>query len=93
MILLTTSIALPMVVAAGFDPIWFGVFIVLMTELSTLSPPVGFNLFVLQLMTGRDQMYVARATLPFFFLLVAAVAILAAFPEIVTWLPKKVMAK
>jgi len=93
MILLTTSIALPMVIAAGFDPIWFGVFIVIMTELSTLSPPVGFNLFVLQLMTGRDQMYVARATLPFFFLLVAAVAILAVFPEIVTWLPKKVMTK
>ena len=93
MILLTTSIALPMVVAAGFDPIWFGVFIVIMTELSTLSPPVGFNLFVLQLMTGRDQMYVARATLPFFFLLVLAVVILAVFPEIVTWLPKKVMTK
>jgi tripartite ATP-independent transporter DctM subunit len=93
MILLTTSIALPMVVAAGFDPLWFGVFIVIMTELSTLSPPVGFNLFVLQLMTGRDAMYVARATLPFFFLLVLAVAILAIFPEIVTWLPKKVMTK
>ena len=93
MILLTTSIALPMVVAAGFDPLWFGVFIVIMTELSTISPPVGFNLFVLQLMTGRDQMYVARATLPFFFLLVLAVVILAVFPEIVTWLPKVVMSK
>jgi len=93
MILLTTSIALPMVVAAGFDPLWFGVFIVIMTELSTISPPVGFNLFVLQLMTGRDQMYVARATLPFFFLLVLAVVILAVFPQIVTWLPKVVMTK
>lgn len=93
MILLTTSVALPIVVAAGFDPLWFGVFIVIMTELSTLSPPVGFNLFVLQLMTGRDEMYVARATMPFFFLLVLAVAVLAAFPEIVTWLPKAVMAK
>ncbi|HEX6691634.1 MAG TPA: TRAP transporter large permease subunit [Burkholderiales bacterium] len=93
MILLTTSIALPMVVAAGFDPLWFGIFIVIMTELSTLSPPVGFNLFVLQLMTGRDQLYVTRATIPFFLLLVVAVAILAVFPEIVTWLPKKVMAR
>jgi C4-dicarboxylate transporter, DctM subunit len=93
MILLTTSIALPIVVAAGFNPLWFGVFIVIMTELSTLSPPVGFNLFVLQMMTGRDAMYVTRATLPFFFLLVVAVAILAAFPEIVTWLPAKVMAR
>src|SRR5688572_9404405 len=93
MIMLTTSIALPMVVADGFDPLWFGVFIVIMTELSTISPPVGLNLFVLQLMTGRDQMYVARATLPFVFLLVLAVVILAIFPEIVTWLPKKVMTK
>ena len=93
MILLTTSIALPMVVAAGFDPIWFGIFIVLMTELSTLSPPVGFNLFVLQLMTGRDGMYVTKATMPFFFLLVLSVAILAVFPEIVTWLPHKVLSK
>ena len=66
---------------------------VIMTELSTLSPPVGFNLFVLQMMTGRDGMYVTRATMPFFFLLVVAVAILAVFPEIVTWLPKKVMAR
>jgi TRAP-type C4-dicarboxylate transport system permease large subunit len=71
----------------------FGVFIVIRTELSTLSPPVGFNLFVLQLMTGRDQMYVARATTPFFLLLVAAVAILAVFPEIVTWLPHKILSK
>jgi tripartite ATP-independent transporter DctM subunit len=93
MILLTTSIALPLIVTAGFDPLWFGVFIVIMTELSTLSPPVGFNLFVLQLMTGRDQMYVARATTPFFLLLVAAVAILAVFPEIVTWLPHKILSK
>ena len=93
MILLTTSIALPIVVAAGFNPLWFGVFIVIMTELSTLSPPVGFNLFVLQMMTGRDAMYVTRATMPFFILLVVAVAILAAFPEIVTWLPQKVMAR
>ncbi|HWI39080.1 MAG TPA: TRAP transporter large permease subunit [Burkholderiales bacterium] len=93
MILLTTSIALPMIVGAGFDPLWFGVFIVVMTELSTLSPPVGFNLFVLQLMTGRDQMYVARATTPFFLLLVAAVAIMAVFPEIVTWLPHKILSR
>jgi tripartite ATP-independent transporter DctM subunit len=93
MILLTTAITLPLVVAAGFDPIWFGIFIVIMTELATLSPPVGFNLFVLQLMTGRDGMYVTRATMPFFFLLVLAVAILAVFPEIVTWLPKKVLTK
>jgi tripartite ATP-independent transporter DctM subunit len=93
MILLTTSIVLPMVAAAGFDPIWFGIFIVLMTEIATLSPPVGFNLFVLQAMTGKDSMEIARATLPFFVLLVVAVAILAVFPQMVTWLPQKVLAR
>jgi tripartite ATP-independent transporter DctM subunit len=93
MILLTTSIVLPMVLAAGFDPIWFGIFIVVMTELSTLSPPVGFNLFVLQAMTGKDSMYIARSTTPFFILLVVAVVIMAVFPQIVTWLPQKVLAK
>ena len=93
MILLTTSIVLPMVASAGFDPVWFGIFIVLMTELATLSPPVGFNLFVLQAMTGKDSMTIARATLPFFVLLVVAVAILAVFPGIVTWLPQKVLAR
>jgi TRAP-type C4-dicarboxylate transport system permease large subunit len=93
MILLTTSIVLPMVLTAGFDPLWFGIFIVVMTELSTLSPPVGFNLFVLQAMTGKDSMYIARSTLPFFILLIVAVVIMAVFPQIVTWLPQKVLAK
>jgi C4-dicarboxylate transporter, DctM subunit len=93
MILLTTSVALPMVQAAGFDPIWFGVFIVVMTELSTLSPPVGFNLFVVQVMSGRDSNFVALATLPFFILLIVAVGIMAIVPEIVTWLPTQVMRK
>jgi TRAP-type C4-dicarboxylate transport system permease large subunit len=64
-----------------------------MTELSTLSPPVGFNLFVLQAMTGKDSMYIARSTLPFFILLIVAVVIMAVFPQIVTWLPQKVLAK
>ncbi len=91
MILLTTSVALPMVVAAGFDPIWFGVFIVIMTELAALSPPVGFNLFVLQIMTRRDIGFVALASFPFFLILVFSVAIFVAFPEIILWLPKRVM--
>jgi TRAP-type C4-dicarboxylate transport system permease large subunit len=93
MVVLTMGVILPTVQKAGIDPLWFGIFIVIVVEMAQITPPVGFNLFVLQLMTGRDQMYVARATLPFFFLLVAAVAILAVFPEIVTWLPKKVMTK
>jgi tripartite ATP-independent transporter DctM subunit len=93
MILLTTSIALPMVVAAGFDPIWFGVFIVIMTELASLSPPVGFNLSVLQIMTRRDMAYVAWAALPFFIILTLSVALFAVFPEIVTFLPKWIMSR
>jgi tripartite ATP-independent transporter DctM subunit len=93
MILLTTSIALPMIVAAGFDPLWFGVFIIVMTELSSLSPPVGFNLFVMQMISGRGMAYVAWAAMPFFLLLVLSVGIMAAFPEIVTWLPHKVLSR
>lgn len=93
MILLTTAVALPLIQAVGFDAIWFGVFIVIMTELSTLSPPVGFNLFVLQIMTGRDMNYVTWASLPFCLLLLLAVAIIAVFPEVVLWLPTQVMGK
>ncbi len=87
MILLTTTITLPLVVNAGFDPVWFGIFIVLMTEIAALSPPVGFNLFVMQSFTGRSSGYVAWATLPFVLMLVATVAIISVFPITVSWLP------
>ena len=66
MIVLTTSIVLPMVEKAGFDLVWFGIFIVLLVEIAELTPPLGFNIFVLQTMTGRDSNYVALASLPFF---------------------------
>ena len=88
MILLTTSIVLPMIKAAGFDLVWFGIFMVLVIEMAEVSPPVGFNLFVLQAMSGKDSMYVAKASLPFFFLLVAAVAIITIWPWSVMVLPK-----
>ena len=88
MILLTTSIVLPMIKAAGFDLVWFGIFMVLVIEMAEVSPPVGFNLFVLQAMSGKDSMYVAKASLPFFFLLVAAVAIITVWPWSVMVLPK-----
>ena len=93
MIVLTTSIVLPMVQKAGIDLVWFGIFIVMMVEMSEITPPVGFNMFVLQNMTGRDSFYVARAALPFFFLMMLAIAIITAFPALVTWLPDVVMAK
>jgi len=86
-VVLTTSVVLPMVREAGIDLLWFGIYIVLVVEMSQITPPVGFNLFVLQALTGRNIFYVARAAVPFFVLLCVAVAILALFPEIATWLP------
>jgi tripartite ATP-independent transporter DctM subunit len=91
MIVLTTSIVLPMIEAAGFDLIWFGIFIVLLVEIAQITPPVGFNLFVLQTMTGRDSNYVALASVPFFVAMLAAIAVIVAFPQIATWLPDVVI--
>ena len=88
MIVLTTAVVIPMIKKAGFDLVWFGIFLVLIVEMAEVSPPVGFNLFVLQTMSGKDSNTVARAALPFFFLLVAAVAIITVFPDIVMVLPK-----
>src|ERR1700755_702872 len=88
MIVLTTAIVLPLVKQAGFDLVWFGIFLVLVVEMAEVSPPVGFNLFVLQTMSGKDSNTVAKAALPFFFLLVVAVAIITVFPDIVMVLPR-----
>ncbi|NJN47061.1 MAG: TRAP transporter large permease subunit [Candidatus Competibacteraceae bacterium] len=87
-VVLTTAVILPMVEAAGIDLLWFGIFVVLVVEMSQITPPVGFNLFVLQGLTGRDILAVARASLPFFLLLVTAVVIISVFPAVVTWLPQ-----
>jgi tripartite ATP-independent transporter DctM subunit len=87
MIVLTTSVVLPIIQGAGFDLVWFGIFIVLVVEMAQITPPVGFNLFVLQGLTGRDIFTVAKHTLPFFILMCVAVALVAVFPGIVTWLP------
>ncbi|MCP5409975.1 MAG: TRAP transporter large permease subunit [Chromatiaceae bacterium] len=86
-VVLTTAVILPMVQAAGIDLLWFGIFIVLVVEMSQITPPVGFNLFVLQSLTGRDMFRVAWAALPFFFLLVLAVVLIVVFPGLATWLP------
>ena len=88
-VVLTTSVILPMVKAAGIDPIWFGIFLVLVVEMSQITPPVGFNLFVLQGLTQKNIFRVAVAALPFFFLLLAAVVIVTVFPGIATWLPQR----
>jgi C4-dicarboxylate transporter DctM subunit len=91
MVVLTTSVILPMVLAAGIDPIWFGVFLVLVVEMSQITPPVGFNLFVIQSITGRGIFEIALYALPFFLILVLATALLAIFPEIALWLPSTMM--
>ena len=81
MIVLTTSIVIPMIQAAGFDLVWFGIFIVLLVEIAQITPPVGFNLFVMQTMTGREQTEVARASLPFFGMLVVTILLITMFPQ------------
>jgi tripartite ATP-independent transporter DctM subunit len=92
-VVLTVSVILPMVLAAGIDPIWFGVFLVLVVEMSQITPPVGFNLFVLQSITGKGIFTIARHAAPFFFLLVAATVILTVFPQIALWLPSTMSAR
>lgn len=87
-VVLTVAVILPMVDAAGIDLLWFGIYVVLVVEMSQITPPVGFNLFVIQGLTGRNILYIARAALPFFLLMCVAVVILIAFPDLVTWLPE-----
>jgi tripartite ATP-independent transporter DctM subunit len=87
MVVLTMGVLMPTVLKAGIDPIWFGIFVVLVVEMAQITPPVGFNLFVLQGMTGRELPYLARVSLPMFFLMIGAVLIIWFFPGLVTWLP------
>ena len=89
MIVLTMGVLLPTVQAAGIDLLWFGVFVVIVVEMAQITPPVGFNLFVLQGMTGRQLTEIARHALPFFLLMCAMVLLLWWFPAIATWLPSK----
>jgi TRAP-type C4-dicarboxylate transport system permease large subunit len=88
-VVLTTAVIMPMIETAGIDRIWFGIYIVLVVEMAQVTPPVGFNLFVLQDLTGRDIVTVARAAMPFFFLLLTAVMLITIFPDIVTVLPSR----
>ena len=93
MIVLTAAVVLPMIQKAGFDLIWFGIFIVLLVEIAEVTPPVGFNLFVLQNMTGKDSNTIAVAAIPFFICLVICIVIVTVFPVVVTVLPDYVMGK
>jgi TRAP-type C4-dicarboxylate transport system permease large subunit len=91
-IVLTTSVILPLAKAVGIDLLWFGIFLVIAVELAQITPPVGFNLFVTQGLSGRDIFYTARSALLFLLLLLLAVAIITLFPDIVTWLPRSMTA-
>lgn len=86
-VVMTLPIALPMVTAAGFDPIWFGIYLILMVEVSQITPPVGFNLFVIQGLTREPITRIAVHALPFFFLMLLTTAILTVFPQIALYLP------
>nr|WP_300999963.1 TRAP transporter large permease subunit [Halomonas sp.] len=88
LILLVTAILMPLVSAAGFDLIWFGIYLVVVVEMSQITPPVGFNLFVIQGLTGKDILTITKATLPFFLLMLLAIALMHLFPEIALYLPQ-----
>lgn len=87
MIVLTATVVLPLVTQAGFDLLWFGVFIIMVVETAQITPPLGFNLFVIQGLTGLNIGRVAVSAIPFFVLLLVGIVLITAFPELVTWLP------
>ncbi len=88
MIVMTLPIVMPIIKAAGFDPIWFGIFLVLVVEMSQITPPVGFNLFVIQGLTDDGLGYIARVTLPYLVIMVGFTLALALMPDIALWLPR-----
>lgn len=87
-IVMTLPITLPLITAAGFDAIWFGIFVVVAVEISQITPPMGFNLFVIQSQTGESIGTIARAALPFFGILLGFALLLAVFPDLALWLPR-----
>ena len=90
-VVMTLPIVLPIIVMAGFDPLWFGIFLVFMVELSQITPPVGFSLFVIQSISGEKISYILKATFPFFIIMILIVMVVTIFPEIVTYLPAKMV--
>ena len=90
-VVLTMAIIEPMIRQAGFDMIWFGIFLVIVVEMAQITPPVGFNLFVLQGMANKDMGYIARSAFPLFLLMILAVIVIIIFPEIALWLPEQMV--
>ena len=89
-VVLTMAVVEPMIRQAGIDLIWFGIFIVVVVEMAQITPPIGFNLFVLQGMTGHEMSFIARAGFAMFLIMVLMVFVLIAFPELATWLPENI---
>jgi len=87
MIVMTLPIVLPIVKQAGFDPVWFGIFLVLVVEMAQITPPVGFNLFVIQGLTGDGLGYIAKVTLPYLVIMILFTMVITVFPQIALWLP------
>jgi C4-dicarboxylate transporter DctM subunit len=85
-VVLTTSVVMPAVIAVGIDPIWFGIYLIIVVEMAQITPPLGFNLFVIQNLTGKSIFEITRMVIPYFLILVLSVALLTAFPGIATWL-------
>ncbi len=90
-VVLTMAIIEPMIRQAGFDMIWFGIFLVIVVEMAQITPPVGFNLFVLQGMAKKDMGFIARSAFPLFLLMVLAVILVVIFPEIALWMPEQMI--
>ena len=90
-VVLTMAIIEPMIRQAGFDMIWFGIFLVVVVEMAQITPPVGFNLFVLQSMAKKDMGFIAKSAFPLFVLMILATFVLIIFPEIVMWLPDQMI--
>ncbi len=90
-VVLTMAIIEPMIRQAGFDMIWFGIFLVIVVEMAQITPPVGFNLFVLQSMANKDMGYIAKSAFPLFLLMVLAVILVVIFPEIALWMPEQMV--
>jgi tripartite ATP-independent transporter DctM subunit len=91
MVVLTAAVVMPAVKAAGIDLVWFGVFVVLVVEMAQITPPVGFNLYVLQGLTGKNMGYIALAALPFFLAMIGMVFLIILFPDLVSWLPNQML--
>ncbi len=90
-VVLTMAIIEPMIRQAGFDMVWFGIYLVIVVEMAQITPPVGFNLFVLQGMAKRDMGFIARSAFPLFLLMILAVIIIIAFPQLALWLPEQMI--